>query len=214
MKVKIGKYVRWIGPYQLAEFLLFWRKKKLLETDDLTHSFGKYLSKTWISSVLEWIYSKQTRKEYVKIEYHDTWNAYHTLSLIIHPLLVELGKDKHGAPHVDDEDVPDNLKRIPEELVDKDGWSTTDSNWFPRWDYVLNEMIWTFDQIKNNKEDGTDFWSGDFDTNFKEIPDGYFEMVHGPKHTAKFDKEGYEVYKKRLDNGLRLFAKYYLNLWT
>jgi hypothetical protein len=38
-------------------------------------------------------------------------------------------------------------------------------------------------------------------------------MVDGPNHTAKFDVEGYQAHSKRIDNGLRLFGKYYRGLW-
>ena len=60
----------------------------------------------------------------------------------------------------------------------------TDSNHFKRWDYVLDEMIWAFYQY-------TIDWENVYQYNSNE------------------DK----LYRERIDNGLRLFAKYYRNLW-
>ena len=49
MKVYIGKYKDWFGPYQLAELLCFWAKKEKDEygfehTADWVHNFGEWLA--------------------------------------------------------------------------------------------------------------------------------------------------------------------------
>lgn len=41
MYVKIGKYPEWIGPYQIAEKLLFWLDKY---EDRRVHKFGEFLA--------------------------------------------------------------------------------------------------------------------------------------------------------------------------
>ncbi len=41
----------------------------------------------------------------------------------------------------------------------------------------------------------------------------YWEMVEGPNHTHKFDKEGWEKWNARKSNGFRLFGKYFEALW-
>ena len=38
-------------------------------------------------------------------------------------------------------------------------------------------------------------------------------MEHGPNHTYVCDYEGIMKVHERIDNGLRLFGKYYRNLW-
>jgi hypothetical protein len=38
-------------------------------------------------------------------------------------------------------------------------------------------------------------------------------MEKGPNDTHEWDKEGYDKHSKRIDNGLRLFGKYYRGLW-
>lgn len=49
MKVKIGKYTSWFGPYQLAETLCFWAKEEKDEygfpkKPDWVHNFGEWLA--------------------------------------------------------------------------------------------------------------------------------------------------------------------------
>jgi hypothetical protein len=39
------------------------------------------------------------------------------------------------------------------------------------------------------------------------------EMLHGPGHTHQWDQEGHQKWADRMQNGYRLFGKYYQNLW-
>jgi hypothetical protein len=41
----------------------------------------------------------------------------------------------------------------------------------------------------------------------------YTEMRRGPNDTYKCDYEGMKVVQTRIDNGFRLFGKYYQALW-
>ena len=41
----------------------------------------------------------------------------------------------------------------------------------------------------------------------------FYKIVEGPNHTYKYDKEAHEKHDERIDNGLRLFGKYYQGLW-
>ena len=114
--------------------------------------------------------------EYVKIDPWDTWSMDHTLAPIILPMLRQLIDTKHGAPIVDNEDVP-------EELRPTDG--STDPNFFKRWDWVMDEMIYAFD-CKANKDDV------------------YMRLE---------SQEEMKVEQARISNGFRLFGKYYEALW-
>lgn len=182
-------------------------------------------------------YSKKTgdRKYKFKINSHDLYSAYATLAIVILPLLKKFQRDKHGSPLVANEDVPENLWR-PENTGDWD----TDENWHARWDYVVKAMIWSFKQIHPASLEGDDcssaqvqlpynssiikdwedqFFSGEADYDFSECEeldeDGrrLHEIKHGPNHTLQFDAEGHAAYSARIDNGLRLFGKYYRSLW-
>ena len=48
MRVKIGNYVSWFGPYQLAELICFWARNQkdehgLPTKPDYVHKFGEWL---------------------------------------------------------------------------------------------------------------------------------------------------------------------------
>ena len=60
------------------------------------------------------------------------------------------------------------------------------------------------------------FRSKPVDKDGNEVPKGehrYYQMVDGPNHTYKCDYDGIAVVEKRIDNGFRLFGKYYRGLW-
>ena len=123
----------------------------------------------------------------VQIDPWDTWSMDHTLAHIVLPMLRQLKETKHGAPDVDYEDVPEELRPEQEwyEKYSKDG--ETDPHFFDRWDWVLDEMIYAFD-CKANKDDVY----VRYDTN---------------------DRDGMNKEQDRISNGFRLFGKYYESLW-
>lgn len=213
MKVEIGPYVDWIGPYQIADMLCFWVKAVpdeygIPRKPEWVHDFGTWLATdkngndSWLTKLCQWIHSKKKRKVKVRIDKYDTWNMEETLAYIILPMLKQLKETKHGSPHVDDEDVPEELRSTS--APPKENEYDIDANHHKRWDWVLDEMIWTFEEIANG-EDHSMFYdhSGvdstkDIDTQIRQI---------------KVDEEGLKAYYARIENGLRLFGKYYLNLW-
>jgi hypothetical protein len=130
--------------------------------------------------------------------------------LIIHPMLIKLKEKKHGSPFVNDEDVPENI-RSTSAPPKKNEWDT-DELFHDRWDWVLDEMIWTFEQLVDENAD-LQFYSGESDIQWVKKENELFEMVRGSNDTHKFDSEGYDAWNKRIENGLRLFGKYYQGLW-
>lgn len=207
MYVKIGPYTNWFGPYQIAELL-----KYVGVSYKTCINIGKKLNKVkWLVKFCEWIDSKKSRKIKVKIDDYDVWGLDHTLSLIIAPALEKLKEKKHGAPFVDDEDVPGELKSTNAEPRQNE--YDTDSNHFRRWDWVLDEMIWSFNEIKNEEWEDK-FYQGNIDIQWVPNESGeLYTMTNGPNHTHTFDKDGYNEHYNRIKNGLRLFAKYYFGLW-
>jgi len=198
----------WISPYTIIEKIIFWRE--INYDEPLVENIIKYTHLDFFCSILfdiRQFFNRDIR--YVKIDKWDTWSMDSTLTRIILPMLKQLKKDKHGAPHVDNEDVPANL-RDKRRVLPKNG--ETDKNWFKRWDHVLNEMIWSFTEL--NKPDWADqFWTGKIDHKWIKKDDGNYELKKGPKHTLKFDKKGHAKHWARIQNGLRLFGKYYTALW-
>ena len=213
MKVTIGPYTNWFGPYQLAEKILFWKDKY---KDDTVFKLGEWLAygsvqevrerkdedldtlldriakkeerKTLLYKFLLWVDSKKKRTVKVKLDKYDTWSMDSTLAHIITPMLKQLKDTKHGAPYVDDKDVPKEL-RSTSAPPKKNDWDV-DDNYFKRWDWVLGEMIWSFEQKLSEDE-----------------PD--YSKTATPEEAAVLHKK----YHKRLSNGFKLFGKYYQNLW-
>jgi hypothetical protein len=187
MKVKIGKCPNWWGPYQIADLL-----QKVGVSEDTCYAIGDRLADTWLLPVCEWIHSKQKRTEKIRIDRWDTWSADHTLSLIIVPLLEQLRDRKQGAPFVDDEDVPEELRStsarpMTEEERNNGG---VDEFHFKRWDWIIDEMIWAFTQIRDDE------WEKQF-------------FVNG-----KYLKEEHRAYLDRIRQGTTLFGKYFQGLWV
>ena len=186
MKIDIGPYPRWFGPYQLAEKLLFWKDKD----DDVVFAFGDWLDKyTPIARISQWVYGK--RKVKVRIDPYDTWSMDHTLGLIIVPMLKQLKATKHGSPSVSDADVPEELLSPMGYLATED--YDVDDNYHKRWDWVMDEMIWAFEQTIDETSD-----------------DHFFDRSVEP---YVYDKDGHRAHMQRIDNGIMLFGKYYQGLW-
>ena len=154
---------------------------------------------------------------YVKIDKWDTWSMDSTLSIIILPMLKQLRATKHGAPTTDDADVPEGL-RSTDAPPKEDEWDV-DENWFKRWDWIMDEMIWTFEQKQPDCDWEHQYYSGVHDTSFRAIEwdaDGkalLHEQVKGPNNTFKVDREGLDKHQERINNGMKLFGKYYQGLW-
>ena len=160
MKVKIGKYIRYSGPYQIADWL-----QKVGVSEDTCFRIGEKLSNTWLNDLCEWIQNKRKRTVKVTIHDYDVWNMDYTLSLIVYPMLLRLRVTKHGAPSVDDEDVPEELRSSSAEpLTDEQKYhGELDENYFKRWDYVMDEMIFAFEKLSQDTDWESEYQSGEFD---------------------------------------------------
>ncbi len=141
------------------------------------------------------------RKISVKLHKWDSWNADNTLAIIAHPLLIQLKATKHGSPLVDDEDVPDELKSTS--APPKENEYDVDANHFKRWDWVMDEMIFAMQEVAYG--DDSQFYdhsevdeAADINTQVKQI---------------KIDRVGLDAYHTRVQNGCRLFGRYFQNLW-
>jgi hypothetical protein len=213
MKVYLNGYKdHWISPITIVDYMFFWtkwskcsRNKWIIEDKDWVDSpewADKLADKlTPISNAIKWIGDKIDRPiRYVKIDRYDTWSMDYTLSYIIVPMLKQLRDTKHGHPLVADEDTPEDIRSDKAETP-KDGW---DSNSDKRWDWVLNEMIWAFEQ-KLDDDAETIFF--DYSVANGKLP--WDKDYVGPK----YDRDGYMKYQDRMQNGFRLFGKYYQNLW-
>lgn len=180
--------------------------------DKSNTKFELFLEKT--EDTIQWIYNntinlyldkREPQKKTIRIDNYDVWDMSQTLAEIIHPMLVKLQGQKHGSPWVDDADVPEKLKSTsapkPKNVND------LDDNHHKRWDWVINEMIFAFDL---SRRDWTmDYY--DFEKLDKDDPE-YKKHFAGMKVSLIREDDRKEV-QSRIENGRRLFAKYYENLW-
>jgi hypothetical protein len=240
MKIYISDYRHhWFTPYTWIDYMFFWtdwskcsRNKSLQSALDEMEGKYKYVEhpewvEKWVNRLepishgIMWVLDRIHPKiDYVKIDKWDTWNMDHTLAHIVLPMLKQLQATKHGSPNVDDEDVPDDLKSTS--APPKENEWDTDENHFRRWDWAMNEMIFAFNcKVDDSWEDQFrsgvhDYITVPVDKDGNEVAKGehkFWQMKDGPKNTYKCDYEGMRVVEARIQNGFRLFGKYYQALW-
>lgn len=205
MKVDIGNYRdRWVS-YVHDKYMD--KKYGRFEWENSNTDFERALEK--LEDGLQWFYNttinriidkRAGQKISVRIDRWDTWSMDHTLSHIIVPMLKQLKESKHGAPFADDEDVPEELRSTS--APPKESEYDLDDNHFKRWDWVMSEMIWAFEQKMR------DDWEGD-----------YYKYEDDPNKPLGLklvweDRDGRKAHQERMTNGFRLFGKYYENLWV
>ena len=153
------------------------------------------------------------RKNEVKLDRYDSWSADWTIAQIAAPLLVQLQETNHGAPFVDDEDVPEELRSTA--CAPKENEWDTDENHFKRWDWVLEEMIYAMQEIANDKENEPEMYKHVGDIEFGEIDEstGLGEIKSLGVERIPEMEEPNRQYHERVQNGCRLFGIYFQNLW-
>ena len=150
---------------------------------------GKYPNHRFYHNWLyNWFGYSPKQRTSIKIHKYDTWSMDHTLAPIILPMLVQLRATKHGAPMVDMKDVPKELRATKKQLDAYGKNGDSDPKFFERWDWIMDEMIWAFEQKCR------DDWMEDYDYN-------------------KWNHEGAKAHQDRMSNGFRLFGTYFENLW-
>jgi hypothetical protein len=218
MKVYINKYrYHWVSPYTICEKICFWRE---IDYDEPWVKRTSDILTPVCTAWMKFLDIVHPKVNYVKIDKWDTWSMDSTLSPIILPMLKQLREHKHGAPWTDDEDVPKNLRSTTKlaQAAKKEEWDT-DGNHFRRWDWIMDEMIWAFEQMCDEDSDAQ-FHTGESDIEWvpsEKLDDKgkplTYEMKRGPNDTRKFEKKGYMKHQELIRNGTRLFGKYYQNLW-
>jgi hypothetical protein len=217
MKVYLGPYpteylrARFFDRYMDKKYKYMWP-----DADDFTkwERFVEILEDSlnaFYRATINKVLRHRKRKIKVRIDKYDVWSADHTLALIILPTLKMIREYKHGCPFVDDVDAPEEIRSNKAPAHDEWDW---DVNNTLRWEYVLNEMIYTFEcDIDENWDD--QFYSGEHDISWEKTEDGkFYQAKKGPNNTFKIDREAMDKAWERRKNGMRLFAKYYHSLWN
>jgi hypothetical protein len=213
MKVYTSKYrSHWISPYQILTKICFWEKDEdriYNLKEEVDNPYVKWVN--FLDPICQAIHKLldivHPRFEYIKLDPWDTWSFDHTLADIILPGLKQLKENKHGAPWTDDEDVPEYLRTHMAQPKEYE-WDI-DSLHFQRWDWVLDEMIWAFEQKVDDEADNKFFDHSECPTD----PNARLEDLTNGASKVKYDEAGHKVWLERKRNGFRLFGKYYENLW-
>ena len=220
MKIDIGPYPRWFGPYQLAGLL-----KYVGVPEHIRDKIGDLIP----AAPFLWLESLKKRKVKIKIDRYDAWSAYHTLALVIAPVLKEVKASKKGIPGSMLGDEYNALTSSKEYWEEKDGGPLhlRERVLFEagerRWDEALDHMIWAFEQFTNDEWD-EQFWTGDAGE-MVSTPTGklYPNPITGKMEDTytitftgerKCDWEGREAHYQKMLDGVALFAKHYNDLWT
>lgn len=161
-------------------------------------------------------YPKDPNKEQkieIRIDPWDTWSMDTTLSMIILPMLKQLRETKHGAGFVDDEDAPEELRSTAAPPKEHE-WDTDDNHW-ARYEWMLDELIWTFTQIHPDTDWEDQYWKVKPELDLDDYPEDEGKKVIPVrwKVEGQCDWDGHKAHQARIDNGLRLFGKYFQTLW-
>lgn len=229
MKVYIGPYDHWFRPATTLKKWILWfygfsdkqhwhviQRLKYGATNELDE-LEDWIRHFWLYRFLNiferWVANHTERKIKIRIDHYDVWNLGDTIALLALPMLYEYKKQGiHGSPHVDDEDVPEYLRSTSAPPLTEEEKNTggTDKLWHQRWHWVVDEMIWAFEQM--NDADADSQFHTDVDPEKPRDEEGisFQEMLK----RGKFDKDGYDKFYARKSNGLRLFGKYLEALWN
>ena len=222
MKIYKNRYRNhWLSPYTILKTVCFWERDEDVfynHEDQPDAPYARWVDRLTpvcyaVQRVLDFVHPKV---DYVRIDPWDTWSMDHTLADVILPMLKQLQETKHGAPHVDDRDVPKELRST--NAPPKENKWDTDELWFARWDWVLAEMIFAFEhKVDDSWEE--EFRSGEFD--HKSVACDWdengkatmYRWEDGPNHTYEYDYQAAKKVHDRMQRGFELFGKYFQNLW-
>ena len=207
--------------FKLGEFFAHGFTK---ETEEQKKMFKNDRPKTWLYKLCEWIHDKKTRKVKIKLDRWDTWSMDATLALLILPMLKQLKESKHGSGYIALEDVPEELRYSETEEYDsqfcfefyhEENVVKKECDVHTRYDWFLDELIWTFEQLQPDYDWEDQYRSGEIDFRFEPCEDNpvLSTMVRGPNDTYEVDWKARDAHDARINNGLRLFGKYFRTLW-
>lgn len=191
MKVDIGPFNSYYGTYDIVYLL-----KHFGVSQDRCEAIADSLP-AWLNEPFNYFHRRWKRKEYVRIDEYDTWSMDHTLALIILPMLKQLKVNNHGYGFVDQEDAP-GIEEGP-----------------ARWDFVMDEMIWAFDQYTREDNDEP-YPTGDFLSCWADLDGEPGEPTEPTPEQIKNIEEyraASAIYHERKKKALILFGKYYNSLW-
>ena len=162
------------------------------------------------------------RKVKIQIDRYDTYSMDHTLAKIIYPMLLQLKETKQGIPG----DFADAGGADYDPQSSFDFYTESHNDAFDEkvkeWDNILDKMIWSFQQIADdNWEIQYHHGEAKFDwVETEEIvnpitqkKEKMYQMVDINPNDHWIDFVGMRMHQDRIQEGIDLFAKYFMNLW-
>jgi hypothetical protein len=200
MKVKIGNYLNYIGPHQITNAVFWFAPKKIKDRigtflrygvlelpQTKSFKFDDLLSfppQTRFADFCDWVHSKRSQTIKVKIDRWDVWNMDRTMAYIILPLLRKVQDEKQGSPFVDDVDVPLLIRSTSAKPLTKKQIDCGEID-----EFFHNRWSYVIGEMIFA------FESYQIEDNFK-------------------TNQERENHQNRINNGFKLFGKYYMCLWT
>ena len=139
----------------------------------------------------------------------------HTLALIILPMLKQLKETKHGAPG-DMIEFDQTTNTSSQESFDfyKEGDQAAWDAGHKRWDGILDDIIWSFEQILDEDWD-EQYWKTKPELDMNDYPEdeGKITFPVRWKVEGECDWAGRQKHSEKIQHGFDLFGKYYQNLW-
>jgi hypothetical protein len=221
MRVKIGPYKNWFGPYQFADLLQY-----VGVSEDTCYKIGERIP-AWPFLFIEKIKPKRTVK--VHVDKYDIWSADHTLAAVIGPVLRAMIGKKQGVPGnmlPDEYNVLVSSKEFWKE--DTDGPLHRKANMMldeasEKWESLLEHMAWSFEEY--NKDDWDEqYWSGELgDWKVEETSEIAVDPVTEKKETVSrslnfgnrtCDWDARQKHWEKMHDGIKLFGEHFPSLWT
>lgn len=144
----------------------------------------------------------------VQVEYADEWSADWTIATMVLPLLKKVKENKQGAPFVEDVHVPEHLRSTNAPPKEND-CDILDANYFKRWDYVLDEILFAMQEIANHYENEPQMFMWPEENEHLPVMEQMRWAIKSPGA-----EEAFKAYHARVKNGCVLFGTYFQSLWT
>lgn len=133
-------------------------------------------------------YRKPLRKVRIELIEDDMFSLYNTLAKIIHPCLVKFKESQMGYPH--------NLSK-------------------KKWNEILDKMIWSFSDLSKENMSApipSDYGFKDYECESYDHHNLCYLEWKNSSGYSEWTKD-YEIYRKKIKEGLRLFGIYFESLW-
>jgi len=216
MKVYIGPYKNWFGPYQLAEWICFWTKFRdktttYMEKPDYVYKLGEWLAYGRISPEnnfnLDELNNLMQRVK--EREYYETW-LYKFLFWIDskRKRKIKVRIDKYDTWSMDNTLAHIIHPMLVQLQATQHGSPLIDDEDVPE------ELRSTSCAPKQNEWDVDNNHFRRWDWVLNEMIFAFESRTHDVlEHDNDWTLDDQERHEERMRNGFRLFGKYYQNLW-